>query len=111
MRDRQTEYYQALREADKSATATVFIEFMLDAILQALLEIHSSEQVSERVRTVLRALQDGPKGKQELLAILGLSNAYMNHKRNLVPILERGLIEMTIPDKPRSRLQKYRLTE
>jgi len=36
IRDHQQAYYQALAQADKEANATVFIAFMLDAILQTI---------------------------------------------------------------------------
>lgn len=70
-----------------------------------------SEQVSEQVTAVLNACKNTPRTKVELLQMLGLANAYMNYKRHLLPLIEQGFIERTIPDKPNSRLQKYRLTE
>ena len=67
-------------------------------------------QVSEQVIGLLQHCAAQPRNKQELLAALGLSNAYLNYKRHIVPLLEQNLIAMTIPDKPQSRLQRYRLT-
>ena len=70
-----------------------------------------SEQVSEQVAMFLRACVSSPKSKRELLDLAGLSDAYLNYKRHILPLLQLGLIKRTIPEKPNSRLQKYRLTE
>ena len=48
--------------------------------------------------------------RETLQAALGLSDRKSFRDRYLKPALAEGLIEMTIPDKPNSRLQKYRLT-
>lgn len=67
-------------------------------------------QVSEQVTKLLLHCAAQPRSKQEMLVVLGLSNAYLNYKRHIVPLLEQGLIAMTLPDKPQSRLQRYRIT-
>ena len=41
---------------------------------------------------------------------LGLKHEDHFRKSYLLPALQAGLIEMTIPDKPRSSKQRYRLT-
>jgi ATP-dependent DNA helicase RecG len=51
------------------------------------------------------------KGIAELMAFSGRTNRTKFRDQVLNPLLETGLIEMTIPDKPRSSKQQYRLTE
>ncbi|MBI5593963.1 MAG: hypothetical protein HY881_26235 [Deltaproteobacteria bacterium] len=51
-----------------------------------------------------------PKSRKELMAELGLKHQDHFREAYLLPALETGVIEQTIPDKPTSRLQKYRLT-
>ena len=50
-------------------------------------------------------------GISELMTITGRKNRTKFRDQVLGPLLEAGLIEMTIPDKPTSPKQRYRLTE
>jgi Fic family protein len=117
IRDQQAAYYRILAACDKAGNSTAFIEFLLSVLLTALCEaanLQSGEQVdaqvSEQVARILKACSKGPKSKAELLASVGLANAYLNYKRHILPLVHSGILEMTIPEKPTSRLQKYRLT-
>ncbi len=53
----------------------------------------------------------GEMSREALQAALGLSDRKSFRERYLKPALDYCLIEMTIPDKPNSRMQKYRLTD
>ena len=52
-----------------------------------------------------------PMSRQEAQAALNLRSQANFRERYLLPALASGAVEMTIPDKPRSSLQRYRLTE
>jgi predicted HTH transcriptional regulator len=69
----------------------------------------TSPQVTPQVRTLLEAIIT-EHTREELQAVLDLTDREHFRKSYLIPALEAGLIERTIPEKPNSRLQKYRLT-
>jgi predicted transcriptional regulator len=48
--------------------------------------------------------------RESLQVALGLQDRKSFRQRYLKPALDEELIEMTLADKPNSRLQKYRLT-
>jgi hypothetical protein len=53
----------------------------------------------------------GEASREKLQTALGLQDRKSFRERYLKPALNDGFIEMTVPDKPNSRLQKYRLTD
>ena len=66
--------------------------------------------VNDVMRQILESLST-PKSTPELLDKLGYPRRTRNYDNAMRDLLETRLIEMTIPDKPRSKNQKYRLTE
>jgi ATP-dependent DNA helicase RecG len=71
-----------------------------------------THQVTPQVEALLAALDvGGPLSGAELRAALALKDRMHVQLAYLAPALEAGLVEMTLPDKPNSRLQKYRLTD
>ena len=66
-------------------------------------------QVTGQVTELIKAL-DKEMDRQEIQDKLGLAHRENFRANYLKPALNQGLIEMTIPDRPNSSLQKYRLT-
>lgn len=62
------------------------------------------------VGELLTAMQ-GEMSREALQSALGLLDRKSFRERSLKPALADGLIAMTVPDKPNSRLQQYRLTD
>ena len=69
-----------------------------------------SDQVKALLKALLKALKAKPLSAVECMHRLKLSHRPTFRANYLHPALEHGLIERTLPDKPNSRLQKYRLT-
>jgi len=53
----------------------------------------------------------GDFSRDEIQKLLALKDRKSFRDRYLNPALSDGLVAMTIPEKPNSKLQKYRLTE
>ena len=71
--------------------------------------IQDTDQVTGLVDQLIAVL-NGEMGRNELQAALELVNRSHFVAAYLKPALEAGLIEMTLPDKPTSRNQRYRRT-
>jgi hypothetical protein len=126
-----------LHSAQESGDARVFVDFMLDMILRTLKARGESQGGKKKVvrkggrgrvgaesgqgrgrvgvesgdikNRIVAALQEGELSKAGIAAAIGLDrvSGYLN--RAVRALLAGGILELTLKDKPASRLQKYRL--
>jgi ATP-dependent DNA helicase RecG len=68
-------------------------------------------QVTAEVAVQVAAFCREPKSAKEIMAELGLKHWKTFQANYLTPLIATGVLERTIPDKPRSRLQRYRTTK
>ncbi|MFO1077125.1 MAG: ATP-binding protein [Planctomycetota bacterium] len=69
----------------------------------------SAPEVSPEVAWIVGALAE-EQSRKDLQATMGLKDSEHFRKAYLLPALSSGLVEMTLPDKPRCSKQRYRLT-
>jgi ATP-dependent DNA helicase RecG len=81
----------------------------LDAISRKFDDV--TAQVTAQVIAQVVLFCREARSAREIMDHLGLKHWKTFQQNYLHPLLRSGLIEMTIPDKPTSRNQKYRLTE
>ena len=108
----QQEYYDSIEKCHVNGNSTVFIEFMLDMINQVLDDVieqsANNTGVSQYVKRLLNCMEyDVPYTANEIMENLGLKSKETLRKNYLDPAIKSGLVEMTLPDKPKSRNQRY----
>ena len=115
IRLRQDEYYNALGKSDTDADSCAFVEFLLQVIMDTLQNttVVGNDDVEEQrdplVDKLREAIGNDVLSASEIMKRLGLSHRPTFRQNYLNPALSNGIVEMTIPDKPNSRNQKYRL--
>jgi len=83
---------------------------ILEALRENILTDQVGDQVTDQVVKLLNAFEGRPLSASELMKDPGLAHRPTFRNNYIHLALDKGLIEMTIPDKPNSRFQKYRIT-
>lgn len=110
----QDDYYEAIAKCHINGNSNYFIEFMLEQINKVLDEIlEQVKSVDNDYSAYTKKLIDVMKydiayTSKELMQLLNLQSRSSFRENYLLPAIKSGFVEMTLPDKPNSRNQRYR---
>jgi Fic family protein len=118
----QQKYYHAIQKSTEKTDSGIFVDFMLGEILRTIKERKGEplkkqpesqpesppESLEQKVLSILKA---GELSKAEISNKLGQKEISGRLNQVIREMLKKQIIEYTIPEKPNSRLQKYRLKE
>ena len=115
--ENRPQYYKAIEDSRRANDSGVFIEFTLSALYEILKKTSSdllaaeqdNEQDNEQVGygEKILAFCVEPRTREEIQAFVGIAHRERFRAKILKPLLESGMLRMTIPDKPNSRNQRY----
>lgn len=109
----QEEYYDTIAKCHTDGNSDRFIQFMLEQIDKILSEFIkqlsiNDENISEYVKKLLDVMEyDTPYTLATLMQLLELKSKETIRRHYIHPALKLNLIQMTLPDKPQSRNQRY----
>lgn len=108
----QQEYYDAIAKAHVDGESTVFVEFMLDMINKALDELDMvanmiKTEASVNVKRLLDNMDEEPMTANEIMFKLDIKHKDTLRNKYLNCAIRDGYVQMTIPDKPKSKNQRY----
>ena len=67
--------------------------------------------MTDQVQKLLLLLNHEPLSRKELMVKLNLTHTHSFRNVYLLPSIKAGYVVMTIPDKPNSNKQKYKLSD
>ena len=96
-------------ETDRGRTYFLTVLPMHPKVVSKLPAEIAGGDMGDSARRVLEFCSK-PRSRKDILDFLGLTNQAKNYEAHIEPLLKEGLLQFTIPDKPRSMKQNYVIT-
>ena len=72
-----------------------------------IIEIYINEENNFTIEDKLLSYSKNPRTRAEISNYLGMKTIFYTMSKYIKPLIEKGKLRMTIPDKPKSKNQRY----